>query len=42
MSPNASPAAVEAAKAAGVPVHNGVEFLENPAALDAFYESLFA
>ena len=41
MSPNASPAAVEAAKAAGVPVHNGAEFLENPAALDAFYESLF-
>ncbi len=35
-------AALAAAKEAGVPVHDGKAFLDQPALLDAFYESLFA
>lgn len=42
MSEAAPQSAREAAAAAGVPVHDGKAFLEQPALLDAFYESLFA
>ncbi|MEY2649637.1 MAG: hypothetical protein RL608_311 [Bacteroidota bacterium] len=42
MSDAAPAAALKAAKDAGVPVHDGKAFLEQPALLDAFYESLFA
>jgi starch synthase len=42
MSDLAPAAAIAAAKEAGVPVHDGRPFMEQPALLDAFYESLFA
>jgi len=42
MTPDVPVSQVEAAKAAGVPVHDGSAYLTDPGSLEAFYESLFA
>ena len=42
MSDDVPQSQIDAAKAAGVPVHDGSTFLSSPGDLDAFYESLFA
>ncbi len=42
MTPDVPVSQVEAAKAAGVPVHDGSAYLTDPGSLGAFYESLFA
>ena len=42
MTPDVPVSQVEAAKAAGIPVHDGSAYLTDPGSLEAFYESLFA
>lgn len=42
MTPDVPSTQLDAAKAAGVPIHDGAPYLTDPGALGAFYESLFA